>query len=210
MSLLVLEYINSTTTSTWVPTTHQLHTYTYTYTYTYPCLHSSRCDPDIADINHHIEMSDYPTHHPFPHFNMPNPFKSPRHHNHNHNRNRNFNRDRDHDNDSRYRYQFRWRSWLYQSTFGFFILLIIVLLAGSAWALSQQALRGGPTRWNVFLIIAAYVALVCLLSFSLLSSPPSSSHLSSPSSFFVYLFFLVFCFIFADIWISLRNRQLYP
>ena len=35
-----------------------------------------------------------------------------------------------------------------------------MLLAGSAFALSQQALRGGPTRWNVFLIIAAYVALV--------------------------------------------------
>jgi hypothetical protein len=90
-------------------------------------------------------MSDYPTHDLFPHLTMPNFFKRD---NNNHTRTR----------ESRFRW--RWKSWLYQSTFGFFILLIVVLLGGSAWGLSQQALRGGPTRWNVFLIIAAYVALV--------------------------------------------------
>jgi hypothetical protein len=30
--------------------------------------------------------------------------------------------------------------------------------------LSEQAIRGGPTRWNIFLILAAYVALVSLAS----------------------------------------------
>jgi len=112
-------------------------------------------------------MSDYPTHHPFPHINMPTVF----------NLNRSRNRNRNNNEPVREsRYQFRWRSWLYQSTFGFFILLIVVLLAGSAWALSQQALRGGPTRWNVFLIIAAYVALVCVLSFfSILFFPAPST-----------------------------------
>lgn len=38
--------------------------------------------------------------------------------------------------------------------------MITVLLGGSAWGLSEQALRGGGTRWNIFLILAAYVALV--------------------------------------------------
>jgi hypothetical protein len=56
-----------------------------------------------------------------------------------------------------------WRSWLYQSTFVFWIALIIVLLGGSAWGLSEQALRAGRTRWNIFLILAAYVFLVCSL-----------------------------------------------
>lgn len=98
-------------------------------------------------------MSDYPTHHLFPHLGMSHPFA--------------FKRNPNDPRPQGSRYQWRWRSWLYQSTFAFFILLIAVLLAGSAWALSQQALRGGPTRWNVFLIIAAYVALVrTILSFS--------------------------------------------
>ena len=91
-------------------------------------------------------MSDYPTHHLFPHLAMSRPFT--------------FKRNPDDPRPQGSRYQWRWRSWLYQITFGFFVLLIAVLLAGSAFALSQQALRGGPTRWNVFLIIAAYVALV--------------------------------------------------
>jgi cytochrome b561 len=71
----------------------------------------------------------------------------------------------DHDHDRKRRKKpTRWKSWLYHATFGFWIALIIVLLGGSAWGLSEQAIRGGPTRWNIFLILAAYVALVSLVS----------------------------------------------
>jgi hypothetical protein len=52
-------------------------------------------------------------------------------------------------------------SVLYQFTFYFFIILIGSLLIGSAYGLGQQAVRtGGQRRWNMFVLVAAYVALV--------------------------------------------------
>ncbi|KAK1923952.1 hypothetical protein DB88DRAFT_258962 [Papiliotrema laurentii] len=51
-------------------------------------------------------------------------------------------------------------SVLYQFTFYFFIILIGSLLIGSAYGLGQQAVRtGGQRRWNMFVLVAAYVAL---------------------------------------------------
>jgi hypothetical protein len=41
-----------------------------------------------------------------------------------------------------------------------FILIIASLLVGSAYGLGEQALRtGGQRRWNLFVLVAAYVAL---------------------------------------------------
>ena len=51
-------------------------------------------------------------------------------------------------------------SFLYHSTFYLFILIIASLLVGSAYGLGEQALRtGGQRRWNLFVLVAAYVAL---------------------------------------------------
>lgn len=65
----------------------------------------------------------------------------------------------------RRRKKIRWGAVLYQISFSFFILLIVVLLAGSGWGLSEQALRGGRTRFNIFIILAAYVFMVGPLLF---------------------------------------------
>ena len=95
-------------------------------------------------------MSDYPSHH----HTIPFPFPSIHFF-------RNKNRDRERQTSKHTKSKrWNWRGWLYQTTFGFWIALITVLLGGSAWGLSEQALRGGGTRWNIFLILAAYVALV--------------------------------------------------
>lgn len=54
-------------------------------------------------------------------------------------------------------------SVLYHTTFYFFILITAALLVGSAYGLGEQALRtGGQRRWNLFVLSAAYVALVSL------------------------------------------------
>ena len=58
------------------------------------------------------------------------------------------------------RRKIRWGSVAYQLSFSFFILLISVLLAGSGWGLSEQALRGGRERLNIFIVLAAYVFFV--------------------------------------------------
>lgn len=60
------------------------------------------------------------------------------------------------------RRKIRWGSIAYQLSFSFFILLISVLLAGSGWGLSEQALRGGAERLNIFIVLAAYVFFVSL------------------------------------------------
>lgn len=53
-------------------------------------------------------------------------------------------------------------SVLYHTTFYFFILITAALLVGSAYGLGEQALRtGGQRKWNLFVLSAAYVALVC-------------------------------------------------
>ena len=74
------------------------------------------------------------------------------------------------------RKKIRWGSVAYQLSFSFFILLISVLLAGSGWGLSEQALRGGAERLNIFIVLAAYVFFVSPLSplrvSSLLLPPP--------------------------------------
>lgn len=66
------------------------------------------------------------------------------------------------------RRKIRWGSVAYQLSFSFFILLISVLLAGSGWGLSEQALRGGAERLNIFIVLAAYVFFVSAFS----SFPP--------------------------------------
>ena len=65
-------------------------------------------------------------------------------------------------------------SSLYHATFALFILIVASLLVGSAYGLGQQAVRtGGQRRWNLFVLIAAYVALVGLVV--ILSSGSSST-----------------------------------
>ncbi|WWC69826.1 uncharacterized protein I206_103769 [Kwoniella pini CBS 10737] len=52
------------------------------------------------------------------------------------------------------------RSFLYHSSFYLFILIITVLLVASAWGIGEQAIRNsGQRNWNVFVLVAAYVAL---------------------------------------------------
>ncbi|ORX35570.1 hypothetical protein BD324DRAFT_630699 [Kockovaella imperatae] len=52
------------------------------------------------------------------------------------------------------------QSILYQSSFYFFILVIAALLVGSAWGLGEQAWKTGDARrWNIAILVAAYVAL---------------------------------------------------
>jgi len=57
--------------------------------------------------------------------------------------------------------RFPWQSTLYQLSFTFFILLIAALLVASAWGIGEQALRtaGGQKKWNIVVLVAAYVAL---------------------------------------------------
>lgn len=77
------------------------------------------------------------------------------------------------------RRKIRWGSIAYQLSFSFFILLISVLLAGSGWGLSEQALRGGRERLNIFIVLAAYVFFVSPPSLSPifpLPRPPSPDH----------------------------------
>ncbi|WWC88951.1 uncharacterized protein L201_003866 [Kwoniella dendrophila CBS 6074] len=51
-------------------------------------------------------------------------------------------------------------SFLYHTSFYLFILLIAVLLVGSAWGLGDQAFRNDDQKkWNIFVLVAAYVAL---------------------------------------------------
>ncbi|OCF74427.1 hypothetical protein I204_04802 [Kwoniella mangroviensis CBS 8886] len=51
-------------------------------------------------------------------------------------------------------------SFLYHTSFYLFILIIAALLVGSAWSIGEQAWRnGGQRKWNIFVMVAAYVAL---------------------------------------------------
>lgn len=55
----------------------------------------------------------------------------------------------------------RLTSALYHASFTVFLLLLAALLVGSAWGLGEQAWRTDhQRRWNMFALIAAYVALV--------------------------------------------------
>lgn len=55
----------------------------------------------------------------------------------------------------------RLQSVLYHFSFTFFLILLATLLVGSAWGLSEQAWRTDhQRRWNMFALIAAYVAIV--------------------------------------------------
>ena len=55
----------------------------------------------------------------------------------------------------------RIRSFLYHSSFYIFILIIAVLLVGSAWGLGEQAWRTRDhRRWNIVILVAAYIAIV--------------------------------------------------
>nr|XP_018262665.1 uncharacterized protein I303_04144 [Kwoniella dejecticola CBS 10117]OBR84823.1 hypothetical protein I303_04144 [Kwoniella dejecticola CBS 10117] len=52
------------------------------------------------------------------------------------------------------------RSFLYHTSFYLFILIIAVLLVASAWGIGEQAIRNsGQRNWNIFVLVAAYVAL---------------------------------------------------
>jgi hypothetical protein len=52
-------------------------------------------------------------------------------------------------------------SYLYHASFGLFLLILGALLVGSAWGLGEQAWRTDhQRRWNMFALIAAYIALV--------------------------------------------------
>lgn len=63
----------------------------------------------------------------------------------------------------------RFQSFLYHTSFTFFILILSALMVGSAWGLGEQAWRTDhQRRWNVFALVAAYVAFVG--SFGLLVS----------------------------------------
>ncbi|WWD16955.1 hypothetical protein CI109_101387 [Kwoniella shandongensis] len=54
----------------------------------------------------------------------------------------------------------RLRSILYHTSFYLFILIIGVLLVGSAWGLGEQAWRTGHQRkWNIIVLVGSYVAL---------------------------------------------------
>lgn len=54
-----------------------------------------------------------------------------------------------------------WGSVLYHISFYLFLLIVAVILAGAAWALGEQAWRkGGLRRWNLIIIVAAYIILV--------------------------------------------------
>ncbi|ORY26356.1 hypothetical protein BCR39DRAFT_541490 [Naematelia encephala] len=58
------------------------------------------------------------------------------------------------------------KSILYQTSFWLFILILLVLLVGSAWGLGTQAwTTGGERRWNIVILTAAYVVLgiVCII-----------------------------------------------
>nr|XP_019007460.1 uncharacterized protein I206_07718 [Kwoniella pini CBS 10737]OCF46241.1 hypothetical protein I206_07718 [Kwoniella pini CBS 10737] len=56
------------------------------------------------------------------------------------------------------------RSFLYHSSFYLFILIITVLLVASAWGIGEQAIRNsGQRNWNVFVLVAAYVALFYII-----------------------------------------------
>ena len=58
----------------------------------------------------------------------------------------------------------RLRSILYHSSFYLFCVLEAVLLVGTAWGLASQAWHGTRNRrWNIVLLTAAYVAVVCPL-----------------------------------------------
>ncbi|WRT68131.1 uncharacterized protein IL334_005106 [Kwoniella shivajii] len=51
-------------------------------------------------------------------------------------------------------------SFLYHTSFYLCILVIAVLLVGTAWGLGEQAWRtGGQRRWNIVILVAAYVVL---------------------------------------------------
>ncbi|WVR06719.1 hypothetical protein IAU60_003751 [Kwoniella sp. DSM 27419] len=54
----------------------------------------------------------------------------------------------------------RLRSVLYHGTFWLFVVIIAVLLVGSAWGLGEQSWRTGDRRsWNLIVLVAAYVVL---------------------------------------------------
>jgi len=55
----------------------------------------------------------------------------------------------------------RLQSILYLSSFYIFIILIAALLVASAWGLGEQAWHsGGHRRWDIVILVAAYIALV--------------------------------------------------
>lgn len=59
-------------------------------------------------------------------------------------------------------------SALYHASFTIFILILAALLTGSAWGLGEQAWRTDhQRRWNMFAMIAAYVALVSVSAWPL-------------------------------------------
>ena len=52
-------------------------------------------------------------------------------------------------------------SILYQTSFYFFIVVIAALLVGSVWGLGDQAWKTADARrWNIVILVAAYLALV--------------------------------------------------
>jgi Mn2+/Fe2+ NRAMP family transporter len=65
----------------------------------------------------------------------------------------------------------RWSTFtsvLYLSSFWFFILITIALLAAAAFGLGEQALRtGGQSAFNIFTIAGAYVLLVSQMTLGL-------------------------------------------
>jgi hypothetical protein len=54
------------------------------------------------------------------------------------------------------------RSGLYQTSFALVVLITAVVLTSSAWGFGEQAWRsGGQKRWNIVIVVGAYVAIVC-------------------------------------------------
>ena len=57
------------------------------------------------------------------------------------------------------------RSALYQASFALIVIITAVVLVASAWGLGEQAWRsGGQRRWNIVMVVGAYVAIVSELA----------------------------------------------
>jgi len=53
------------------------------------------------------------------------------------------------------------QSALYHTTFYLFIFIVAALVVGSAYGLGEQAVQsGGQSRFNLFVMVAAYVTVV--------------------------------------------------